>query len=90
MLEHQNIKANTPKLRQDSVVSATNEIRVKGNYSNQVSGDSVRWDDVDGSADGAVAAVGREDDDRRNAGLQRAVEVSEALKQEFKKLLSHA
>lgn len=53
----------------------------KGNKSKyQISGNPVRWDDVNGAADGAVAAVGREDDDGGNAGLQRAMEIGETLR----------
>ena len=46
----------------------------------QVSGNSVRRNDVDGAADGAVAPVGGEDHDRRDAGLQRSVKIREALR----------
>ena len=37
---------------------------------------------VDGSANGAVAPVGGEDDDGSDARLQRAVEVCEALRRQ--------
>jgi hypothetical protein len=46
---------------------------VKSAPAYQVPRDSVRRDDVDGAADGAVAAVRREDDYRGDPGLERAV-----------------
>jgi hypothetical protein len=53
---------------------------VRYRRTDQVPRNSVRRDDVDGAADGAVAAVRREDDDRSDPGLERAMQVSEALR----------
>ena len=53
--------------------------RDQGRMVHQVSGNSVRRNDVDGAADGAVAPVGGEDHDRRDSGLQRSVKIREAL-----------
>ncbi len=41
-------------------------------------------DDVDGSADCAVASVCREDNDRGDPGLERAMKVGKALPEEKK------
>jgi hypothetical protein len=44
----------------------------------------VGWDDVDGSADCAVAPVRREDNDGGDTGFERAMKVGKALPEEKK------
>jgi hypothetical protein len=50
----------------------------------KISWDSVGRDDVDGSADCAVAPVRREDNDGGDPGLERAMKVGKALPEEKK------
>ncbi len=52
----------------------------EGFKAHQISGNSVGREDVDGSADGAVSAVGGEDHDRSDARLERAMQVRETLR----------
>ena len=46
----------------------------------KISGDSVGRDDVNGTADGAVAAVRREDDDGSDPRFKSSMQISETLK----------
>jgi hypothetical protein len=54
----------------------------------QISWDSMRRKNVDGSADGTVTPVGRKDDDGGDARLQSAVKVCKALPKQINDMCS--
>lgn len=61
--------------------------RAKNSY--QISWYSVWRDDVDSSADGAVAPVGSKDDNGSNSGLQSTMQVCEALRKRLRNFKRH-